>query len=268
MEFIVDPNLSHNLFKDIIIIHYQEDMSSHTINDCGTSFLMFVYGESTCTDFEGNEVEVPPFFIKGTGDFFKVKGVENSCLLAFEMPNYLFANITGLNATDSRNKLFDMSAFLPANLVSSLVEEMAETKTIEEMATIIDKYLSPFYENWLQKPESAEIVDYIFDNKGLLNKSDLLNRFTHSSKTLDRLFNKEVGATPHQFIKLIRFNFLLRLMAEDSSKFALDLIQEYDYFDQSHLEKDFQKFMGQSIYTYRNEDNPLLANALEIEFVR
>ncbi|MEN8928979.1 MAG: helix-turn-helix domain-containing protein [Flavobacteriales bacterium] len=268
MEFITDPQLSHKIFKDVVRINYQVDMPSQTLNDCGTCFMIFVYGNSTCTNYEGKEMEVPRFFIKGSGDFFKVKGAANSSLLAFEMPNYFFSNITGLNATDSRNKFYEMSDFLPTEVVSSLIKEMEGEGTIDGMVKLIDKYLSPFYENWVQKPESVEIVDYIFEKKGLINKSDLLTIFPHSSKTLDRLFNKEVGVSPHQFIKLIRFNFVLRLIAEDSSRCTLDIIQQYDYFDQSHLEKDFQKFMGQSIYEYRNEDNPLLTSALEIDFSR
>jgi AraC-like DNA-binding protein len=45
-------------------------------------------------------------------------------------------------------------------------------------------------------------------------------------------------------------------------------MEKYDYYDQSHFEKDFKKFLGQSIKEYRNDNNPLLMNGLSRAYIK
>jgi AraC-like DNA-binding protein len=80
------------------------------------------------------------------------------------------------------------------------------------------------------------------------------------------MFNKEVGASPYQFICLVRFNFIIRELTENKHNSLEELIQKYNYYDHSHFEKDFKKFLGQSIASYKNDFNPLLSSALAREY--
>lgn len=112
-----------------------------------------------------------------------------------------------------------------------------------------------------------EIVSYIFEKNGLLSKDELINKFPYSECTLERTFNEEVGTSPSQFIRLIRFNFIILEIGQGAESIS-ELRNIYNYYDQLHFERVFKKFLGQSIKSYKNDLNPMLTEALAREYVK
>jgi AraC-like DNA-binding protein len=110
------------------------------------------------------------------------------------------------------------------------------------------------------------IVDYIYRQKGILPVSMLSEKFPYGERSIERMFNTEVGSTPYRFICLIRFNFIIRELEKQNYISMEELIERYNYYDLSHFEKDFKKFLGQSINSYKNDFNPLLSQALQREY--
>jgi AraC-like DNA-binding protein len=110
------------------------------------------------------------------------------------------------------------------------------------------------------------IVNYIYSQKGLLPVSTLSEKFPFGERSIERMFNIEVGSSPHSFICLIRFNFIIRELEKQNYNSIEELIKKYNYYDHSHFEKDFKKFLGQSINSYKNDFNPLLSQALQREY--
>jgi AraC-like DNA-binding protein len=102
----------------------------------------------------------------------------------------------------------------------------------------------------------------------MLSVNELTEVFPYSERSLNRIFNKEVGASPYRFICLVRFNYIIRELEKSEHISLTSLIEQYNYFDQSHFEKDFQKFLGQSIKEYKNDNNPLLTNGLSRTYVK
>lgn len=262
MEFITDPKLNHDHFKDIIRINYLEDASIQTISDYGYSYLMLVYGEIKAWNYLGEEVQVPRVLVKGTGDYFKIQAMADSSWLTFEMPNQCLHSITGLPAVKSRNVLHKLDDFIDPVQVSMLYDELYHEMNISHIAKSVDQVLGEYYWDWFTERPSNKVVNYILDKKGLLNVSDLLNKFAYTERSLERLFAKEVGASPNRFICLVRFNYVIRQVESGEYKSLQEVIYNYNYYDHSHFEKDFKRFLGQSMKEYKNEYNPLLTNSL------
>lgn len=268
MNFINYPNLVHPFFKDVIRIDYNSDMPTQFINDYGYSYIMLCYGKFDALDFENKVVEVPKILTKGTGDYFRITAHKDCIWITFEVKNHVLHNITGKNSSSLRNKFTDLSNFVPKEICEKLIQELKEEKEIKKIVAITDSYLSDYFKKWDKELPSTKIVNHIYKNKGLLSVNDILNEFAISKRTLERLFYKEVGASPHRFICLIRFNYIIRKIQSEEFTDLLDLIEEYNYYDKSHFEKDFKKFMGQTLKDYKNTYNPLLTNALARAYIK
>lgn len=268
MQFIHNKNFTHSFYKDVTRINYAEDMSSQLISDYGYTYIMLRYGTIESFNHKGQKVEVPEVFIKGTGDFFTVKAYKNSSWLSFEMPNHILHNVTKIHSIKNRNKLIDLSLYVEEDTINSLYESLRNVDQIEQITTIADNHLRTYYKDWSVMLPSVEIVQYILQKKGMLATKELAEIFPYSEKSIERMFNKEVGTTPYRFICLVRFNYIIRELEKNKHESLTQLIEQYDYYDQSHFEKDFKKFLGQSIKSYKNDNNPLLTNGLARDYVK
>lgn len=262
MKFIHNPNFKHSFFKDIVRINYADEMPSQCINDYGYSYIMFRYGRFDAYNYKSENIKIPKIFIKGTGDFFNVKAYKDSVWISVEMPNHALHNMTNLIAKNCRNKLIDLYDYVDASVLDSLYYELNETTTIDDITEVLNKNLQGYYNKWNTHLDSSLIINHIYNCKGLLSVSELSRKFPFSERSIERMFNKEVGASPYRFICLVRFNYIIRELEKNEHDTLENLIQQYNYYDHSHFEKDFKKFLGQSSNMYKNDFNPLLSSAL------
>lgn len=268
MKFINNKNFTHSFYKDVTRINYLEDMSSQVISDYGYTYIMLRYGNIEAFNYKGKKVEVPEVFIKGTGDFFTVKAYKNSSWLSFELPNHVLHNVTKIHSKKNRNTFIDLSLYVEEDIIDSLYTSLRDAHAIEEITKITDQHLRDYYRDWSVLQPSVEIVQYILNKKGMLPVQELTEVFPYSERSLERMFYKEVGASPYKFICLVRFNYIIRELEKKEHDSLSNLMTQYDYYDQSHFEKDFKKFLGQSIKEYKNDNNLLLTKGLAREYIK
>ncbi len=268
MNFTNNPDFNHPFFKDVVRIDYEHDMPPHLINDYGYTYLMFCYGDFIAVDHEGNRVPVPQMLVKGTGDYFTITAHAQNIWITLELPNHVLYNITGVPAVASRNQLYNLEDYVSSNHLNGLYEELRNIHDTNDIASTVDAHLKSYYKEWAKPLKSTPIVDYIYKKKGLISIETLSEEFALSERTLERLFKKEVGSSPYRFICLVRFNYVIREIENQPDMLISDLIAEYNYYDHSHFEKDFKKFLGQSVTHYKNFFNPLLTQALARKFVK
>ena len=268
MKFINNKNFKHSFYKDVTRINYVEDMSSQLISDYGYTYIMLRYRTIEAFNHKGKKVDIPEVFIKGTGDYFTVKAYKNSSWLSFELPNHILHNVTKIHSKKNRNTFIDLNLYIEEDVIKSLYESLRSIDSIEEITKIADQHLRSYYKDWSILQPSVEVVQYILNKQGMLTVKELSQVFPYSERSLERIFHKEVGATPYRFICLVRFNYIIREIEKNEHESLADLIVQYDYYDQSHFEKDFQKFLGQSIKEYKNDNNPLLSNGLARAYVK
>lgn len=266
MQFIHQENFTDPFFKDIIRIDYDFITKNQLISDFGYSYLMLKYGKMNTWDHQRNSIHIPDVFIKTTGDFFYVDAYPGSSWITFELPATFFHKVTNLNASKYINKLLDLKEFIEPEVVDKLYKQLADSHEIGEILTITHKMLSSKYDGWSEILRADKVLDYIYEMNGLITNQELIDQFPYSQRTMERFFQECVGISPYRYIRLIRFNFIIREIEKGESLLP-DLIQKYNYYDQSHFEKDFKKFLGQSIATYKNEFNPLLTQALARNYI-
>jgi AraC-like DNA-binding protein len=93
----------------------------------------------------------------------------------------------------------------------------------------------------------------MYDSGGLASVEALAEEMCVSNRTLERIFNENVGIPPKEFLRIVRFQEVLSRLRNAAGKNELpvaakeSLLQiafELGYFDHAHLTNEFKKYAG------------------------
>jgi len=72
----------------------------------------------------------------------------------------------------------------------------------------------------------------------------------NADRQLRNHFVNDLGLAPKRYLRLQRFRLVLRSMSATPVSWA-DVALDHGYYDQSHLIRDFQEFLGHSPESFR-----------------
>lgn len=153
------------------------------------------------------------------------------------------------------NKTYELNRIINEAILEKLYNKIKLAKTLNE----IEVLLYSFFKSEFSKLESTpidDIIQYILDKKGIVTLNEILEKSSYSSRTLNRYFKKYIGITPALYIRLVKFNDLMFQL--HISKTFNDLVLIYDFYDQTHLTKDFLKFANIKPSEYFGPNHKLL----------
>lgn len=87
----------------------------------------------------------------------------------------------------------------------------------------------------------------MIDSRGRVSVEALADEMCVSQKTLERIFKRNVGVPPKTFLRIIRFQALLKLIRESPAKDFSNLLRmaaDLGYHDHAHLTHEFRKYAG------------------------
>jgi AraC-like DNA-binding protein len=97
---------------------------------------------------------------------------------------------------------------------------------------------------------SNQAVKLIMETKGAISVGALARLTGSTERTLERVFNREVGLGPKLLSRIIRFQCLINSIQNAKTPGNLDALFELGYFDQSHAIRDFREFSGMTPLSY------------------
>jgi AraC-like DNA-binding protein len=157
---------------------------------------------------------------------------------------------TGANAflKEPLHELFDDSISLE-NITGyqnlSIIEErLAGAVNNRQRIDLIEQFLiSKLYDH---KPDKLILnaLERVHSAKGIIKIKDLANSLYISQDAFEKRFRRIVGVSPKQFSFIVRMKSVVNggLNKQTLAESALDA----GYFDQSHFNKDFKLFTGQT----------------------
>lgn len=118
-----------------------------------------------------------------------------------------------------------------------------------------------FFEDWFCKVTEKlglpkickKVFSAINDRHGNVLISQLCTEFDIGERRLERFFSKAIGITPKKYARIIRHNFIYKIM-QDNPKGWTDVALRSGFFDQAHFIKDFQSFTGEDPSKYGFDD--------------
>ena len=96
-------------------------------------------------------------------------------------------------------------------------------------------------------PKTRKATARIRLSKGNVRIEALATAVGASRRTLERWFDTELGVSPKQYARIVRFNAVLAAVAEGERAELVDLAVEAGYFDQAHLLLDVRRLAGRKL---------------------
>lgn len=147
-------------------------------------------------------------------------------------------------------ELFDQTVplrHLIKDTVNKLEDELAGTESHEKRSLIAEEFLMARIQENESKTNYDRIrhsINQINDARGILDIDSLASDAFLSRKQFERTFSDIIGATPKQFLKVVRFQNAIYEKSINADLSLTELAHKCGYFDQSHMINDFRKLSG------------------------
>ena len=125
-----------------------------------------------------------------------------------------------------------------------LEEKMMRAENNQTRLKILTQFLEKKLVKNYQKPHTIETsIQYVIHSKGLINVSELADKFSLSTRQFERKFKEFSGFSPKIYTRIIRFQSTLNQYG-NKEKPLTEIAYECGYYDQSHFIHDFKQFSG------------------------
>jgi AraC-like DNA-binding protein len=150
--------------------------------------------------------------------------------------------------TDLRLNVADLA---PAR-TESLVDEIACARTHAQRAAILQRFVATFIEanERFQDTLTTTWSKRLMLAGGDMRLTSLARECDLSLRQLERRFQAQVGMTPRLFSNIVRFRSVFDKLNGHDRPDWVNLANDAGYFDQSHMNRDFRRFLGLSPSTY------------------
>jgi len=165
---------------------------------------------------------------------------DNFTLIAYFLKPYSLISLFGISAQELTDKPIDF------NLLSKrtyLQEQLLNSNTASEMILVLDNYIFSLIP---KKNKDNPLIKYaaekIFKSptRHILNEIQKDIRVTE--RTLQRMFEKNIGVSPNQFRKIHQFNKAFQQLNNRQFQNLTDIAYDNGYADQSHFNRAFKQF--------------------------
>ena len=170
----------------------------------------------------------------------KLQIKDNFTLIAYFLKPYSLISLFGISAQELTDKPVDF------NLLSKktdLQEQLLNSDTASEMILVLDNYIfSLIPKNNKDKPLIKYAAEKIFKCPTRHILSEIQKDICVTERTLQRMFEKNIGVSPNQFRKIHQFNRAFRQLNNRQFQNLSDIAYDNDYADQSHYIRAFKEF--------------------------
>lgn len=139
------------------------------------------------------------------------------------------------------NDMFKPLDEIDVSLTNELSFIMQSSK---EPYSKLNEYFERYFTTHQVDTVLLDAIDHITSSDGNIGISDLCETLNIHQKKLERVFVTQVGVSPKQFAKIVRFNKTHRVLAEEGTDNLTQKVLDKGYFDQAHFNRDFKKFTG------------------------
>ncbi len=137
-----------------------------------------------------------------------------------------------------------------------LNEQVNTTRNIDFKWNYIQRYL----EKKLSKPANNlnyvnSAISLMFNHSGVITMDSVAKYSCTCDRNLRDSFKQHIGYSPKKFASMIRFNaFIKQFLNQPKSKTLFETSVAFNYYDLSHLNKDFMRFMGISTDKFLSQE--------------
>jgi AraC-like DNA-binding protein len=158
--------------------------------------------------------------------------------------------------TDAIVDLRDVHRPLARRLRDDVAGRESGEAMVAALSAALESHASPAR---LAGPTAAAVA-IATGRKGLVQVGDLAGELGLSARQVERLFDERVGIPPKFFLRVVRFQEVLRgIRQETNATTWAARAAEHGFYDQAHFIRDFKRFVGEPPGAWRVGDGSLTA---------
>jgi AraC-like DNA-binding protein len=145
-------------------------------------------------------------------------------------------------------------------LARRLCDDVTGREDGEQMIDALDRALQAAAPDVTGPCVARRAVNIASGNHGLVRVADLARSVGVSTRQLERVFHERVGLAPKLFLRILRFQHVLRTLrgGTPATRWA-DVAVANGFYDQAHFNHDFQAFVGESPSAFHVTEESLAA---------
>jgi len=159
-------------------------------------------------------------------------------------PHQLF----GIPAWELNDLALDMGAITHDPGFRQLSERVCASENMEAAVQVLDSF---FLQKLIECPGKNSFLEFavrqIYNSNGTIHIESLTQHVHASRRYVEKVFKEKIGTSPKQYAQLIRVKKTSMYLLDPRFNFNIrDISNRLEYYDQSHMLKDFKAVMGQS----------------------
>lgn len=193
-----------------------------------------------------------PFYIEPTG-------YVNTFAIRFYP--YGFANFITTPIKNLINTETPIAQLFGVNPATELEEKIIQATNSKERIEVIETFfLKRFNDKTVIDKIIKSTVDSLLQTKGSASINTILKDDLSKRRQLERKFYKQVGMSPKQLGKVIRFQSALKMLLNEKAETLTKIAYDSNYYDQAHFIKDFKSFTGTNPKDFLGNENMVLSS--------
>ncbi|OPC64644.1 AraC family transcriptional regulator [Elizabethkingia miricola] len=265
MQFLPDQYLQPFIRHYLFLESTQQLTGILRLFTDGSTGVVFSLQGSLATDLS-HKTQLPGSFLYGQiSDFWDLYTNSGFSFIIVVFSPLGMKQLTGIPAYEMKNQITDANHLFPN--ISFLTEELFESNNYEKQIQLLNLFFLKTYTAGRAKDISTPIslMDILYKDKDSGTISNLVKRSGYSERHIERIFKEHIGISPKAFSSIIRLHRFLRLLSHPNESDSMtSLGYTANYFDQSHLIREFKKYTGITPKQYMDKTQKLATNFLNI----
>ncbi len=246
------PSASLSRFIDCFWVIESDDSTIHQqkIIPDGFPEIIFHYGDPYRINISGEwSVQSNTLLAGQIRNHFLLENTGSSGMIGIKFRPQGITTLFDINMEPLTDDVVDLDSILPGQFDSIspiLLDDDHFSKKIAALSSFLEDSIS-------SKETSNQLIDnvlqLIFTRNGVLSVSEIVDQLEVNERKLERSFKKSIGLSPKFYCRIIRFNYIFKLIKEQKLSWS-ELAYLSGYYDQSHFIKNFQEFTGEDPSEY------------------
>ncbi|MEO7767494.1 MAG: helix-turn-helix transcriptional regulator [Ferruginibacter sp.] len=188
--------------------------------------------------------KMPDFFVYGQTIHpieLKIEGCYD--LIVFQLYPFVVKDLFGLNTKDLNENCFDLLQ-LKQYGVEKAIRQMKKNVDLQKRISIISAFLFSIFQLKKERIDYKiqQSIQLIIKTNGQLSVKQLRQQLSIGERTFERRFVAQVGISPKQFSKIIKFQLSLNQLKDNSYSKLTDVVYDNGFADQSHFIRVFKSY--------------------------
>lgn len=245
----------------ITLLEFEADYMGDGIKipPLGFPVIQFHYGEMASFYNRPNAPDEAMIIGQITG-YVTITPSKGTKLIGVNFKPYGFYNMFGISPLPLQDTLIHANKLFGFNETEFVLEQVRAVKSDSERFQLVCNFLKKHAKKFQQSenPVFERVVKTLIKKNGLVKIKDVVP-INSNIRALQRYFKQQVGISPKLFAEILRHRFIVhQISAEPGFDWKHHSLDAF-FFDQSHFDRDFQKFSGLKPIHYDPEANSLAA---------